>query len=227
MPRPVSWLSRPHEINRTVSNSVRFHYGRGDIERLFELQPRAAGKLLEMLPTLRVGTSRLVDPEVLLGFLGRVRDADDTATLFEEVRKENAPVSRKKVRTLVRRDLSPVSLDALPELIALSRGRVELSFATVEQLAEDLFKLAQLLTKNVEEFARAFEPEPPPPETGDAVAEMREHFAELDEWKGARNRSVSSSSRLRAERFVSSFPRRSPKPTARTTTRSGARRDRA
>ena len=188
MPRAVSWLPRLHEISRTVQNSVRSHYDRGDLERLFELQPRAAGKLLEMLPTVQVGTSRLLDREVLLGFLGRVLEADDTPKLFEEIRRENAPVSRKKVRTLVRRDLSPVSLDVLPKSIALSRGRVELSFASVEQLAEDLFKLAQLLTENVEEFARAFEPEPPPPETGDAAGEVRELFAELERME--RERSV-------------------------------------
>ena len=187
MPRPVSWLPRLHEITRTVGISVRSHYDRSDLERLFELQPRAAGKLLEMLPTVQVGTSRLVDREVLLGFLGRVRDADDTSGLLEQIRKENAPVSRKKVRTLVRRDLAPVRFDALPEAMALSRGRVELSFLTVEQLAEDLFKLAQLLTENVEEFARAFEPEPsPPPEAGDAAGEVRELFAELERMESER-----------------------------------------
>ncbi len=185
MPRTVSWLPRLHEIRRSVANSIRSHYERGDLEKLFELQPRAAGKLLEMLPSVQVGTSLLVDREVLLGFLGRVREADDLAKLFEEIRNENAPVSRKKVHTLVRHDLSPVSLDALPPSIALSRGRLELSFATVEQLTEDLFKLAQLLTNNVEEFAETFEPKPLP-KNDDATGEVRELFAELERMEAER-----------------------------------------
>ncbi len=53
--RPVSWLPRLHTITKTVQNSVRSHYDRGDLERLFELQPRAAQKMLEMLPIVRSG----------------------------------------------------------------------------------------------------------------------------------------------------------------------------
>ncbi|MDQ1450390.1 MAG: hypothetical protein QOK38_256 [Acidobacteriaceae bacterium] len=35
MPRPISWLPRLHEIRRSVVNSVRSHYDRNDLERLF------------------------------------------------------------------------------------------------------------------------------------------------------------------------------------------------
>lgn len=50
MLRLITWLSRLHEIRRSVANLVRSHYDRRDIEALFELQPRAAQKLVEMLP---------------------------------------------------------------------------------------------------------------------------------------------------------------------------------
>ena len=66
MPRPVSWLPRLYEINKTVTNSVRSHYDRRDIETLFELQPRAAQEMLKLLPSVQVGTSKLIDREVLL-----------------------------------------------------------------------------------------------------------------------------------------------------------------
>ena len=107
MARPLSWLPRLSDIRRAVANSARSHYGRRDLETLFELQPRAAQKLLEMLPTLQVGTSRLVDREVLAGFLDRVRDAEDTAELLERVRAEKAQVSRKRPRSLVRHSRFP------------------------------------------------------------------------------------------------------------------------
>jgi hypothetical protein len=179
MPRPISWLPRLHEITRSVANSVRSHYDRRDLEQLFELQPRAAQKLLELLPTVSVGTSRLVGREVLAGFLERVREAEDVSGLLEKIRQEKSKSSRRKVRNLVRRDFDPIDLDSLPESLALSRGRIEISFRTVEQLAQDLFKIAQLLTEDVEEFARRFEPEPPPPEISD-FGEMRNLFAELE-----------------------------------------------
>ena len=60
MPRPISWLPRLHEIRRSVFNSVRSHYDRNDLERVFEVQPRSAQLLLELLPTVRLGRSLLV-----------------------------------------------------------------------------------------------------------------------------------------------------------------------
>ena len=145
MPRPVSWLPRLHEIRRSVANSVRSHYGRRDLEQLFELQHRAAQKLIEMLPTVKIGTSLLVERDALLVFLDRVREAEDVGALFEQVRAEKAGVSRKKVRALVPRDTEPATLSSLPDSIALSRGRLEVSFGTVEQLAEAMFALAKVL----------------------------------------------------------------------------------
>jgi len=37
--RPICWLPRLHLIRRAVTNSVRSHYDRHDLEQLFELQP--------------------------------------------------------------------------------------------------------------------------------------------------------------------------------------------
>jgi len=94
----------------------------GEIETLFELQPRAAQKLTEMLPSLKVGTSRLIEREVLVRFLDLVQDADSVAMLFDQLRAEKTLASRRKIRSLVRRDLEPVSLTSLPDAIQLSRG---------------------------------------------------------------------------------------------------------
>ena len=158
MPRPISWLPRLHEISKAVTNSVRSHYDRRDLEKLFELQPRAAQELLKLLPSVQVGTSRLLDREVLATFLSRVRDAEDTSALFDKLREEKAAVSKRRLRSLVRRDLDPVSLTSLPDSMTLSRGRLEVNFQTVEQLAESMLMLARVLESEGEEFARAFEP---------------------------------------------------------------------
>lgn len=195
MPRSVSWLPRLHEIRRSVQNSVRSHYDRGDLERLFELQPRAAGKLLEMLSTVQVGTSQLIDREDLAGFLDRVRDTDDTAKLFEEVRGQKAQVSRRKPRSLVRRDLDPIRIASLPESVGLSRGRLEVSFRSVEELAESLLLLARILETDGDRFAQEYEPEAPKPEPK-YTGQMEQLFADLEQMeaeRGIKNSKVAAS----------------------------------
>ena len=156
MPRPISWLNRLHIIARSVAKSVRSHYDRHDLENLFELQPRAAQKLLEMLPTIKIGNSRLVDREVLAGFLDRVRDAEDVPKLFDDIWNEKARASKRKPRHLVRRDIDPIGLTSLPSSIVLSRGRLEVNFGTVEELAEAMYALARVLESEGEEFVTRY-----------------------------------------------------------------------
>jgi hypothetical protein len=189
MPRPISWLPRLHEIRRSVANSVRSHYDRRDLEQLFELQPRAAQKLIELLATVQVGTSHLVEREALGEFLDRVRDSKDTQALFEQIRSEKVSVSRRKVRSLVRRDMEPISLASLPSSISLSRGRLEVSFRTVEELAEAMYALARLLHCEGDEFVKRYEP------TADVVPtqfdeDIKEMYLELEQLERARQDST-------------------------------------
>jgi len=184
MPRPPSWLPRLHLIRRSVDNSVRSHYSRRDLEQLFELQERGAGKLLELLPTVQVGTSRLVEREALIAFLIGVLEADDIAAYMGQIRSEKVGVSHRKLRSLVRRDLEPASLDSLPPSMSLGRGRMEVSFRSILELAEAMYWLAQII--ETEEFAREFEPHAPPrPEPADA-GEIREMFAGLERMEAER-----------------------------------------
>lgn len=185
MPRPASWLPRLYDITRSVTNSVRSHYERGDLEKLFELQPRAAQKLLELLPTTEVGTGHLVSRESLLTFLERVRDADDTALLFEQLRKDRPKATRRKIRTFVQTDFTPASFSSLPQRVTLQPGRLEVSFQTIDELAESLMKIAQLLTEDADRFASSYEP-PQPPQQSDEAAEIKAMFAELEAMEGQR-----------------------------------------
>ncbi len=187
MPRPITWLPRLHEIRRAVANSVRSHYDRRDLERLFEVQPRSAQKLIELFPALTVGTSRLVEREALVRFLAGAQIADDIPGYIEGLRLAKAAPSRRRLRSFVSTDLPPVSFASLPESVTLSRGRLEISFGTVDQLAEDMFTLVRILDAETEEFARAYEPEPPLPEDLDQAAEeVRAMFRELEEMERAR-----------------------------------------
>ena len=157
MPRPLSWLPRLHEIRRAVANSVRSHYTRQDLEGLFELQPRAAQKLIEMLPSTQLGSARLVEREELERFLTGVHEAEDVSAYLEAVRAERHRVSRRRPRSLVRADLPRVELASLPESIRLSPGRLEVSFRTVEELAEAMLMLARVLEGDGDEVASRYE----------------------------------------------------------------------
>ena len=141
-----------------MNASARSHYGRRDLELLFELQPRAAQKLLELLPSVPVGTSRLVERETLSGFLDRVQATDDVGRVFEEVRAEKATASHKRLRSLVTRDETAVSLASLPESVSLRPGQLEVNFRTVEELAVAMYWLARVLESEAEAFAQRFEP---------------------------------------------------------------------
>ena len=152
--------------------------------RLFELQPRAAQKLLELLPTVQVGTSRLVEREALAAFLEGVAKAGNTAAYLAAVRRDRAAVSRRKLRHLVARDREPVRLVSLPETLHLERGRLEVTFTTIEELAQNLYALAQAIETDGDVMAGDFEllpPRPSPPED----EEVAVIFAELEQLERA------------------------------------------
>ncbi len=157
MPRPISWLTRLHEIRRAVALSVRSHYERKDIESLFHVQPRTAQLLLEMLPTTAIGRSRLVERQVLADFLDRIHKADDPSAELDLIRAQGGAVSRKKFRTLVRRDVEPIQVDSLPANIEFIPGQMSVSFRTIEDLAQSMYSLARAIETDGDELARRYE----------------------------------------------------------------------
>ena len=148
-----------HDIRRLIAGSVRSHYGRKELQALFELQPRAAQKLLEMLPSVSIGTSRLVETAALSAFLERVQQAENVSDTFEQVRQEKVATSQRRLLSLVTRDAAPVSLDSLPDGMRLSRGRLEVSFHTTEALARAMYFLARVLESEGEQFMRDYDPQ--------------------------------------------------------------------
>jgi hypothetical protein len=180
MARSVSWLPRLHEIRRSVENSVRSHYDRADLELLFKVQPRTAGKLLEMLCDLRIGSSHLVERETLQKFLQQVSEEENIAAVCLRQRTAKETVSRKKARSLVRRDLDPVGLTALPDWIRLTPGKLAIDFRTTEQLGEGMLMLARILESDGDEFASRYEPPGQPGLAPEEFADVRVLFEELE-----------------------------------------------
>ena len=140
-----------------MAGSPRSHYERRELERLFEIQPRAAQKLLEALPTVQVGTSHLVEREALLGLLEAVQQADDPAAVLTAARVRRAGPARRTLRQLVPDDRPHTTWETLPASLTLGPGEVRVTFARVEELAAALAALASLLDRDLEDFAERFE----------------------------------------------------------------------
>lgn len=180
MARPITWLPRLHEIRRSVAGSVRSHYTRRELEALFQIQQGAASRLLEIVPTLPVNGSYLAEREGLLAFLDKVSDADDVTTLMRRLRAEKKAPTRSKMRSMVRRDETPVSLAGMPDSLQLERGRLQIQFATLDELVSTLFLLARMLNDDLEEFARSYEPVKPQA-VSEETQDLARMFADLEE----------------------------------------------
>ncbi len=161
MPRPLSWLPRLAAIRRMVAGSSRSHYERRELERLFEIQPRAAQKLLSALPTVQVGTSYLVERDALLALLDAVHEADDPAAVLTAARVRSVAPARRTLRQLVPNDRPHTTWETLPASLTLAPGEVRVTFTRVEELAAALAALASLLDRELEAFAERFEPRGP------------------------------------------------------------------
>jgi hypothetical protein len=157
MPRPISWLNRLREIRRAVASSVRSHYERKEIEELFQVQPRAAQLIMEMLPTTAIGRSRLVERQALTDFLDRMDKADHPSVELETIRAERGQVSRKKIRTLVRRDNEALQVDSLPANIEFVPGKMIVEFRTIEELAQAMYSLARAIQTEGDILAERYE----------------------------------------------------------------------
>ncbi len=65
---------------------------------------------------------------------------------------------RRRLRTLVQTDSPAVSLGSPPVGLTLGRGRLEVDFANMEELAAAMYWLARALDGDLEGFAKEYEP---------------------------------------------------------------------
>ena len=157
MARSLSWLDRIVPIWRTVEGSARSHYDRKELQRLFELQPRAAQQLMAALPNIFVGRARLVERQALSDFLRRLNDSEDPQETFACLRAEGAKAVRRQLRDFSLQDY-PASVDSPPRMMTIEPGEVRIRFQRLEELAEAMLYLATVFTHDLEGFAERYEP---------------------------------------------------------------------
>ena len=159
MPRTLSWLDRIVPIARIVQESARSHYDRKELQRLFELQPRAAQQLMAALPNTLIGRARLVQREALSDFLRKLHNSENPAETFARMRREGGTVVRRKLREFSLQDY-PASAGSPPQMLTIERGELRIKFQSLEELAEAMLYLATVFTHDLDSFARLYEPAP-------------------------------------------------------------------
>jgi hypothetical protein len=196
MARPISWLPRLADIRRSVAGSVRTHYDRPALQQLFQMQPRAAGKLLAILQRSEpLGSSHLVAKDELLRFLDTIHESDNASEIVTRQRSGALKVSRQKPRLLVRKDLvNEARLENLPKSITLEPGRVEVRFETKLEFLESMATLAGVLENDFEEFERRYMLSAVPPEKRKQLQaeanDIQTIFAELRQMEANREKSA-------------------------------------
>lgn len=185
MPRPVSWLPRLSEIRHSVKNSVRSHYERKDIERLFQLQPRAAQALIQGIsPSAKIGRSFLLARDALEAFLEQIHQGADPAFLLKP---RSEPVPRRRLRELLQVDCVPATLTTAPANISFQPGQLAVAFSSMEELAGSLLALAQILDdeRQFAEVEKRYVPQQPMAiEDQQEKEEIQKLFAECGNWDG-------------------------------------------
>lgn len=157
MPRTLSWIDRIVPISRAVQESARSHYDRKELQRLFELQPRATQQLMAALPNIPVGRARLVEREALGDFLRRLNESENPSEMFAQMRAEGGKTLRRKLREFSLQDY-PASVTSPPRMMTIERGELKVIFQTLEELAEAMLYLATVFTHDLEAFSRRYEP---------------------------------------------------------------------
>jgi hypothetical protein len=116
--------------------------------------------LMRLMPTVQVGKSALIEREALAAMLGRLAASSDPEAELAAMRAEpRPPAVRRSLRELVQRDVV-AGESALPANMTLKQGSLTVQFATVEELAASLWRLAMLLEEDLDGFAALYEPEP-------------------------------------------------------------------
>lgn len=175
MARTISWISRLEKIRASVEKSPLTLWERSDLESLFELQPRQANKLIEVLPRGRgPGGALLVERDALLAFLAKVERTG-------KLPRARTKVSRKKLRLTVRpvRDVGKGSVAAIPKSVKLRPGRLEVDFRDGADLVAQLWAVG-LAARDDEAAFLALVEEAPAPRTKNEGRELLEELEQME-----------------------------------------------
>jgi hypothetical protein len=139
---------------------------------------------------MAIGRSRLVERQALATFLDRLHEADQPSAELERIRRKGGAITRKKIRTLIPRDLEPLSAHSLPANVAIEPGRLTVTFLTLEGLTEAMYALARVIEAEGDMLAQQYEIRQPP-NMDAAELEMTVMMRELEALEKAKSEKCS------------------------------------
>ena len=158
------WYGRTFDIYETVENSHRKHYGREDIEDVFQVSRATAGRLLVRFGANKIGNIRVLERNKLLsglqGILRSPRWRDEQDTTQERWRRirELRPAGRViRYNDPDRPPVPPMHIEDLPATIELRPGECVIKCSSTQDLMEQLIELVQLLNRNYDDVAHVLD----------------------------------------------------------------------
>lgn len=171
MPTPRIWLPRIEEILHTLRASSSDHFSRQEIEKLFEVQRRAALLLMKSVGSSQQGAHSVVLKSDLLAWVEEIERTeaqelvrrqhalDEIARESEQwkaVRGHASALNKPLVQFPIVEEIAQAEFSQLPEGIAVTPGKITISFdpAEPEELCEKLYALSKALVNDLIGFSK-------------------------------------------------------------------------
>jgi hypothetical protein len=172
VPTPRTWLPRVYEIVEILKTSSVEEYDRTAIEKLFELQRRAALLLMKQVGAVRKQVYSVVPRLVLLAWVEKIEanEAQDLVRrkrVSEQIDHDLAEhramqealrtAGKKTVEFALTREILNASLTSLPPEIDIVPGRITINFDPEDptKACQLLYALSLVLANDFESFVQA------------------------------------------------------------------------
>jgi hypothetical protein len=172
VPVPRTWLPRIYEILETLRSSSAREFQRPNIEKLFELQRRAALLLMKQAGAVRTQVHSAVPRQVLLAWVEKIEAAeaqdlvrrrqisDQIDTELEERRALRAALQeagKPKIDFPLTREILEATLDSLPSGVQIKPGEIVIRFDPQDPVTacQLLYSLSMVLANDFDGFAIA------------------------------------------------------------------------
>ncbi len=178
MPTPRTWLPRIYEIIEILKSSSAQEYDRASIEKLFELQRRAALLLMKQVGTVRKQVHSVVPRLVLLAWVQKIEatEAQDLVRrqrISEQIDQDMAErraaqaalqeAGKKTIEFPLTREILEASLTSLPPDVHVTPGCITINFDPDDpiQACQLLYALGLAIANDYDSFAAAMKPKHP------------------------------------------------------------------
>lgn len=162
MPRKTEWIHRIPAALAILEDSPAPLIDRGDLERLLDVSPRQALRILNALGAAMAGRNLFISREELIHRLGRLHAGEEAQ--YERRRLQRLDRTLARLARDLRARQVPVAatpearnsrFPSLPPSVRLRPGRLEVDFEGPEELLTRLFELSQAVANDYGIFEAA------------------------------------------------------------------------